>query len=45
VADHEHGVVEVAYLEGKVSESDIRDHLRELGYEVEGHAEEGMVRT
>lgn len=34
VADHERGVVEVAYLEGRVTEGEIRDHLRELGYEV-----------
>ncbi|MGQ0670638.1 MAG: heavy metal translocating P-type ATPase [Actinomycetota bacterium] len=45
VADHERGVVEVVYLEDKVTEGEIRDHLRELGYEVEGHAGEGKVRT
>ncbi len=45
VADHEQGVVEVVYLAGEVSEGEIRDHLRELGYEVEGHAEEDKVRS
>lgn len=45
VADHERGVVEVVYLKGKVTEGEVRDHLRELGYDVEGHAEEGKVRT
>ena len=45
VADHQRGVVEVVYLQGKVTEGEIRDHLRELGYDVEGHAEEGRART
>ncbi|MBI2237018.1 MAG: heavy metal translocating P-type ATPase [Actinobacteria bacterium] len=45
VADHERGVVEVVYLQRKVGEGEIRDHLRELGYEVEGHAQEGTVRS
>lgn len=45
VADHEDGVVEVVYIPGKVTEGSIRDHIRELGFEVEGHAEEGKART
>jgi copper chaperone CopZ len=44
-ADHERGVMEVVYLENKVTERKIRDRLRELDYEVEGHAEEGKLRT
>jgi Cu+-exporting ATPase len=41
MADHQRGVVEVVYLQGQVTEGEIRNHLRELGYEVEGHADEG----
>jgi cation transport ATPase len=43
VADHERGVVEITHIESKVTEGEIRDHLRELGYEVTGHAEHGHV--
>jgi Cu+-exporting ATPase len=43
VADHVKGVVEVVHIDPKVSEGEIRDHLRELGYEVTGHAEHGRV--
>ena len=45
VADLERGVVEIVLVKGKVSEGEIRHHLLELGYEVEGHAEEGKVRA
>lgn len=44
VADDERGAVEVVHVETKVSEGEIRDHLRELGYEVKGHAVEGKVK-
>jgi Cu+-exporting ATPase len=37
VADPDLGVVEVSYAQGRVTEGEIRDHLRELGYEVGGH--------
>ncbi|MBA2319523.1 MAG: heavy metal translocating P-type ATPase [Deltaproteobacteria bacterium] len=45
VADAERGEVEVVHLAGQVSEGDIRDHLRELGFHVEGHATEGKVQA
>jgi hypothetical protein len=38
-------VVEVTYLETKVSEDEIRDRLRELGFKVEGESPEGKVRS
>ncbi|MGH2695016.1 MAG: heavy metal translocating P-type ATPase, partial [Actinomycetota bacterium] len=41
VADHEGGIVEVVYLENKVSEGEIRDQIMELGFSVEGHAAQG----
>jgi copper chaperone CopZ len=41
VADHQRGVVEVVYLQGKLTEGQVRDHLRKPGYQVEGHAKEG----
>lgn len=43
VADPERGVVEIVHFETKVSEGEIRDHLRELGFHVEGHAETGKI--
>lgn len=45
VADPDLGAVEVNYIEGIVTEGEIRDRMRELGYEVEGHTEEGTVRA
>jgi Cu+-exporting ATPase len=44
VAEHEHGTVEIVYLESKVSEDEMCDHLRELGYDVKGHREHGLIR-
>ncbi len=44
VAEHEHGMVEIVYLDSKVSEDEICEHLRELGYEVKGHREHGLIK-
>ena len=43
IAAHERGVVEITHIESKVREGELRDHLRELGYEVTGHAEHGLI--
>lgn len=43
IADHKRGVVEIVHQDNKVSEGDTRDHLRDLGYAVEGHAEHGHI--
>ncbi len=45
VADAERGEVEVVHLPQQVSEGEVRDHLRELGFHVEGHAVEGKVEA
>lgn len=45
VADAERGEVEVVHLPSQVSEGEVRDHLRELGFHVEGHATEGKVEA
>ncbi|UGY91256.1 heavy metal translocating P-type ATPase [Streptomyces gobiensis] len=44
VADHERGTVEIVHLPGKVSEDEICEHLRELGYAVTGHREHGLIK-
>jgi heavy metal translocating P-type ATPase len=45
VADAERGAVEVVHLPSQVTEGEIRDHLRELGFHVAGHAVEGRVEA
>ncbi|MEX2547161.1 MAG: heavy metal translocating P-type ATPase [Chloroflexota bacterium] len=45
VADADRGEVEVVHLPQQVTEGEIRDHLRELGFHVEGHAVEGHVEA
>ncbi|MEX0629675.1 MAG: heavy metal translocating P-type ATPase [Chloroflexota bacterium] len=45
VVDAERGEVEVVHLPQQVSEGEIRDHLRELGFQVEGHAVAGRVEA
>jgi Cu+-exporting ATPase len=44
VADHEDGTVEVAYVQSKVSEDQIRDRVRDLGFQVKSYREHGLVR-
>lgn len=37
-ADHDRGVVDITHIPAVAAEDQIRDHIRELGYEVTGHA-------